>query len=138
VNGLVGLKENGPSFRFGVALRAAKSENPEGEKAPRGTARDIGGLLMSLSSTSRSPMVESGAMCAQRDDEGCNNGMALGSGATESRASTSEPEPEDEDALTGVIADMAKNHEPMNRGKTRGKRTVSEGNDPGTTGGNNT
>jgi hypothetical protein len=53
-------------------------------------------------------MVGSGAMCAQRDDEGCSNGMALGSGATESRASTSEPEPEDEDALTGVIADMVK------------------------------
>jgi hypothetical protein len=40
--------------------------------------------------------------------------MALGRGATESRASTSEPEPEDEDARTGVIADIAGNNELMN------------------------
>jgi hypothetical protein len=132
LNGLDGLKENGPSFRPGVALRGAKSENPGGEKVSRGTARDNGGLLMSLSSTSRSPTAGSGVRCAQRDEEGCSNGMALGRGATESKASSSEPESEDEDARTGVIADITGVNEHV---KARGTRTASKDNDPETTGG---
>jgi hypothetical protein len=57
--------------------------------------------------------------------------MALGRGATESKASSSETEADDEDARTGVIADITGVNEHV---KAREKRTASKDNTPGMTG----